>query len=209
MRPSTDHTTTSRDIDARVTATRAEPISAPMARRPARLPRAWYVTAALAPLVILAAWGSLLLARPASPPARIGDLAPAFALADLDGNPLRLEDLRGRPVIVNFWASWCGPCVEEFPLLRSAAAAHAGDGLAIVGIVFRDRSEAAREFRTRMAGTWPAVMDPGEAVAARFGIIGPPDTFFIDRDGVIVARQLGQLTAADMQRGLAQILGEE
>lgn len=192
-----------------MTATTAEPISAEMPRRPARLPRAWYITAALAPVVLLAVWGALLLARPAASPARIGDLAPAFALADLDGNPLRLEDLRGRPVIINFWASWCGPCVEEFPLLRSAAAEHEGDGLAIVGIVFRDRSEAAREFRTRMGGTWPAVMDPGEGVAAQFGIIGPPDTFFIDRDGVIVGRQLGQLTSADLQRGLAQILGEE
>jgi cytochrome c biogenesis protein CcmG/thiol:disulfide interchange protein DsbE len=192
-----------------MTATTSEPIGAGVAQRPARLPRGWYVAAALSPVVLLVAWGALLLARPAAPPAQIGDLAPAFVLADLDGNPLRLEDLRGRPVIVNFWASWCGQCVEEFPLLRAAAAAHADEGLAIVGIVFRDRSEAAREFRARMGGTWPAAMDPGEAVAAGFGIIGPPDSFFVDRDGVIVGRQLGQLSAADLERGLEQILGEE
>jgi cytochrome c biogenesis protein CcmG/thiol:disulfide interchange protein DsbE len=175
-----------------------------------RLSRSWYVASAIAPLLVLAAWGALMLARPASPVlARIGEAAPAFALADLDGNPVTLADLRGRPVIVNFWASWCGPCVDEFPLLKSAVAAHQGDQLAVVGIVFGDRSEAARDFMARMGATWPAAMDPGAAIATRYGIIGPPDSFFIDRDGVVVARQLGQLRGADLERGLALILGEE
>jgi cytochrome c biogenesis protein CcmG/thiol:disulfide interchange protein DsbE len=192
-----------------MTATTGEPIgltSAP--RRAARLPRSYYVAAAITPLLILAAWGGLLLARPA-PPVRIGDIAPAFALSDLDGNPVRLADLQGRPVIVHFWASWCGPCVEETPLLVSAAAAHKGEQLAIVGIVFQDRSDAARDFLARMGATWPGAMDPGGAIATRFGIIWPPDSFFIDRDGVVVARQIGQLTAADLERGLAQILRKE
>jgi len=191
-----------------MTATTDQPIRAAMPRG-RRLPRAWYAGAALAPLLLLAGWGALLLASHAHATLRIGDQVPAFALADLDGNPIRLSDLHGRPVVVNFWASSCGPCVEEFPLLARAAAAHERDGLAIVGIVFRDRSEAARDFMARMGGTWPAVMDPGEKLATEFGIIGPPDTFFIDRSGVLVGRQLGQLSAADLERGLSQILGEE
>jgi cytochrome c biogenesis protein CcmG/thiol:disulfide interchange protein DsbE len=195
-------------IETPMTATTGQPIGAALPRG-ARLPRAWYVGAAVAPLLLLAAWGALLLASRGQPVVRIGDQAPAFALADLEGNPVRLSDLRGRPVIINFWASSCGPCVEEFPLLARAAAAHEQDGLAIVGIIFRDRSEAARDFMARMGGTWPAVMDPGEALATKFGIIGPPDTFFIDRNGVLVGRQLGQLSAADLDRGLSQILGEE
>ena len=179
-------------------------------RRPARLSRAWYVAAATTPLLLLAVWGALLLAQPAvTSPAQIGAAAPLFVLSDLNGAPLRLADLRGRPVVVNFWASWCGPCVEEFPLLASAAAAHRGDDLAIVGIVFRDRSEAAREFLVRMGASWPAAMDPGEQVAADFGIIGPPDTFFIDRQGIVVGRQIGQLSAADLERGLQSITGQE
>jgi cytochrome c biogenesis protein CcmG/thiol:disulfide interchange protein DsbE len=189
-----------------MTATTGEPIGRTAApRRAARLPRSYYVAAAIAPVLILAAWGALLLARPA-PPVLMGDVAPAFALADLDGNPVRLADLRGRPVIVNFWASWCGPCRREFPLLTSAAAAHRGDDLAIVGIVFRDGAEAARGFMARMGATWPTAMDPREAVATRYGIVWPPDTFFIDRDGVVVQRQIGELSAADLERGLAQIL---
>ena len=193
-----------------MTATTGEPLAHDT--RPARkpLPRAYYVAAALAPMLLLGVWAASLLARPATVAiASVGKPAPAFVLADLDGNPVRLEDLRGRPVVVNFWASWCGPCVDEFPLLASAAAAHREDGLAVVGIVFRDRSEAAAEFMTRMGAAWPTAMDPGEQVAASYGIVGPPDTFFIDRNGVVVGRQIGQLSAADLERGLSSILGEE
>jgi len=182
---------------------------------PDAMPRAgpglrWYITAALAPIVLLAAWGLLLVLHPGSAGiARIGQPAPDFVLADLDGKPLLLDHLRGRPVIVNFWASWCGPCVEEFPLLAEALRSHRGDGLVVVGIVFRDRSEAARAFMSRMGGTWPAAMDPGEAVAQRYGVMGPPATFFVDRDGVVTGRQIGPLGAADLERGLAGILDEE
>lgn len=193
-----------------MTATTGEPVAGRVQREPARLPRGWYVAAAVAPLLLLAAWGTVLLARPAASGVfQIGDQAPNFVLTDFEGNAVSLADLRGRPVIVNFWASWCGPCVDEFPLLLDAAAAHRSSDLAVVGIVFRDRSEAARDFMTRMGAPWPAVMDPGDSVATKFGIIGPPDTFFIDRNGVIVGRQIGQLSAADLEQGLAQILGKE
>jgi cytochrome c biogenesis protein CcmG/thiol:disulfide interchange protein DsbE len=173
-----------------------------------RLPRWWLVVAALLPLVLLVGWGTFILSRGATG-ARVGSEAPAFALADLDGNPLRLEDLRGRPVIVNFWASWCGPCVDEFPLLRQARDRHAAEGLAVVGIVFRDNSEAARAFMQRMGATWQAAMDPGEETAERFGIYGPPETFFIDADGIVVARQIGTLSRDDLDRHLSRLLAKE
>jgi cytochrome c biogenesis protein CcmG/thiol:disulfide interchange protein DsbE len=193
-----------------MTATTGEALRGRAGSRAGRLPRWYYVAAAIAPVLFLALWGTVRLVGPtASMLARVGEPAPVFVLADLDGNPVSLADLRGRPVIVNFWASWCGHCIEEFPLLRSEAAAHRDDGLAVVGIVFRDGSEPARDFMARFGATWPAVMDPGEAVASRFGIIWPPDTFFIDRNGVVASRQIGQLSAADLRRGLAGILGEE
>lgn len=175
-----------------------------------RLPRWYYGAAAIAPLLLLALWGAILLVRPAAPAvARVGEAAPAFTLSDLDGNRVSLADLRGRPVVVNFWASWCGHCREEFPLLASAAATHRDAGLAVVGIVFRDGAEPARDFMARFGATWPAAIDPDETVASQFGIIWPPDTFFIDRNGVVTSRQIGQLTSADLDRGLAGILGEE
>ena len=172
--------------------------------------RARLVVAALLPIVLLAGWAVLLATRgvPAAGP-QVGDPAPDFALADLDGQPLRLADLGGRPVIVNFWASWCGPCVEEFPVLARALREHRAEGLVVVGIVVRDNSEAARGFMTRMDAGWPAAMDPGEEVARQFGIYAPPETFFIDAEGTITGRQIGQLTVADLDRQLPLILGKE
>lgn len=173
-----------------------------------RLPRSYLVTAAVVPLILLGLVGGMLLLSTVAPPgARVGEPAPAFALADLDGNPISLAEMRGRPVVVNFWASWCGPCVEEFPLLREAAAAH--PELAVVGIVYQDRSEAARAFMERMEAGWPAAMDPGGEVAAAYAIYGPPETFFIDREGMVAGRQIGQFSAADLERQLATITDEE
>lgn len=175
-----------------------------------RLPLGYLVAAAILPIILLAVLGAVLLARmPTLSPAAEGQPAPDFALADLDGNTVRLDDLRGRPVVVNFWASWCGPCVEEFPLLRAAAAEHADEGLAIVGIVYDDRSESARAFMQQNGGTWPAAMDPGGRVAAAYGVYAPPQTYFIGRDGTVVARQVGQFSQASLDEKLAAIIDEE
>lgn len=175
-----------------------------------RLPRPYLLAAALVPLLLLGVLGGWVLSRmPSSSPTAVGSVAPDFTLASLDGEPIRLADLRGRPVIVNFWASWCGPCIEEFPLLRDAAARYETDGLAVVGIVYRDRSEAAREFMQRQGGTWPAAMDPGERVATAYGVVGPPETYFIDRDGIIVARNIGQIAPAMLDAQLAAIIEPE
>ena len=175
-----------------------------------RLPRPYLVAAALVPLILVVALGAWTLSRPApASPTAVGSLAPDFTLASLEGEPIRLADLRGRPVIVNFWASWCGPCIEEFPLLRDAAARHQVDGLAVVGVVYRDRSESAREFMARHGGTWPAAMDPGERVAGAYGVVGPPETYFIARDGTIVARNIGQITEATLADQLAAIIQPE
>ena len=172
-----------------------------------RLPTWWLATAAIVPLVLLAGWG--IATAVGGSTARVGGPAPDFALVDLDGEPVRLAELRGQPVIVNFWASWCGPCVEEFPMLREAAAAHAAEGLVVIGIVHEDRSEAARDFMARFDATWPAVMDPGSAVAVAYGIHGLPETFFIGTDGVIRGRQIGGLTSATLDAKLAAIIDEE
>jgi len=174
-----------------------------------RLPLPYLLVAATLPVLLLAILGWALLTRGAAPAATIGSMAPDVALADLDGAPIRLDELRGRPVIINFWASWCGPCVEEFPLLNEASERHGADGLVVIGIVYQDRSEAAREFMARNGATWQAAMDPGERVAGAYGILAPPETFFIGRDGTIVARQIGQFSAASLEDKVAAIIDEE
>jgi cytochrome c biogenesis protein CcmG, thiol:disulfide interchange protein DsbE len=173
-----------------------------------RLPFAYLVASAVLPLILLGllVWRLTLGAGPAP---LIGSAAPDFALADLNGNPVRLADLRGHPVIVNFWASYCASCVEEFPLLKTALGQHAAEGLVVVGVVFKDRSEAARTFMARMGASWPAAMDVTGEVAAAYGIFAPPESFFIDRNGLIAGRQIGQLSKQDLTRQLATILAKE
>jgi cytochrome c biogenesis protein CcmG, thiol:disulfide interchange protein DsbE len=178
--------------------------------RPRGLSRRALAVAAALPLLGIAALLVMLVLRlPAAPAgASVGRVAPSFALADLNGNPVTLDALRGRPVIVNFWASWCAPCLEEFPLIRAALDRHAADGLAVIGIVYRDRSEAARDFASRMDATWTLAMDPVERVAERWGIFGPPESFFIDAGGVVRARQIGPVNEDSLSRHLAAILPE-
>jgi cytochrome c biogenesis protein CcmG/thiol:disulfide interchange protein DsbE len=174
----------------------------------ARLPRWWLVLAAALPLVL----GTGILVASASgaglltPAVRVGERAPAFALADLDGQPVRLEDYAGRPVLLNFWASWCVPCVTEFPLLAAELRDHADEGLAVVGIVYRDRSEAARTFGEQHGADWPLVMDPGEAVARAYGVFGPPQSWLIDPDGRVFSRQIGPYSADELAADIDRLL---
>lgn len=159
-------------------------------------------------LVLLVAVGWAASTGMLTPALRVGDRAPEFALADLDGNPVRLSDYAGHPVLVNFWASWCVPCVEEFPVLQGALDAHADAGLVVIGIVYRDRSEAARAFADQMAAEWPMAMDPGEVVAQAYGVYGPPESWIIGRDGTVASRQIGPYTAEELEAQLREVLGE-
>jgi cytochrome c biogenesis protein CcmG, thiol:disulfide interchange protein DsbE len=135
-----------------------------------------------------------------------GTPAPALRLQGLDGGRVDLAALRGRPVVVNFWATWCDPCVREFPLLRAAAASHRPDRLAVVGVLTNDRPVAARAFVRRHGATWPVALDPNAATATAWGAVGLPHTFFLRPDGTLASHQLGELTQAALDRQLAQIL---
>jgi peroxiredoxin len=135
-----------------------------------------------------------------------GTPAPPLRLEGLDGGRVDLAALRGRPVVVNFWATWCDPCVREFPRLRRAAATHRPDRLAVVGVLTNDRPAAARAFVRRHHATWPVGNDPTAATAGRWGAVGLPHTFFIRPDGTLASHQLGELTQAALDRQLALIL---
>ncbi len=137
----------------------------------------------------------------------VGSAAPDFSLPALDGHgDVRLADFRGRPVIVNFWASWCNPCRQEFPLLQQALRDHRGERLAVIGVTFRDIPDDSRNFVSQMKATWRQAVDDDQAVAKAYGVRSIPLTFFVRADGTIAARVFGFTSEAALADPLAKLL---
>ena len=136
----------------------------------------------------------------------VGRPAPAFDLETLDGGRLSVADLRGSPVVVNFWASWCIPCREEAPLLTAAAEEYEAQGLRVVGIVYQDSPQSARDFMRRYGQTYPGLADPDGRTAIDYGVFGIPETFFVDRTGVVRSRQVGPVTEESLRKEIEAIL---
>lgn len=118
--------------------------------------------------------------------------APDAIVHDLEGgSALRLSSLRGRPVVVNFWASWCVPCVEEHPSLT--AGARSNPDVTFVGILYEDSAENARAFLTQLGSSYASYLDEDGKAAIAFGVYGAPETFFINPEGTIVDKFVGPL----------------
>lgn len=136
----------------------------------------------------------------------VGRPAPAFDLETLGGGRLSSADLRGSPVVLNFWASWCIPCREEAPLLTAAANDYQAQGLRVVGVVYQDSAESARDFMERYGQTYPGLLDPDGRTAIDYGVFGIPETFFIDRAGIVRSRQVGPVTKDGLRDQIEEIL---
>jgi len=123
--------------------------------------------------------------------------APAFTLAQLDGTgELALESLRGKAVVLNFWASWCGPCKDETPLLQKGWERWQGKDVVFVGIDVKDFRGDARSFVRKFGVTYPNVYDGKGSTVGRYGVTGFPETYFIDADGRVVYRIAGPVDEA-------------
>ncbi|MCA9829475.1 MAG: TlpA disulfide reductase family protein [Dehalococcoidia bacterium] len=133
------------------------------------------------------------------PVAEEGRAAPDFRLASLDGEPVQLTQFRGKYVLVNFWASWCGPCRGETPELVALSQRTEGQGLVVIGVNQQEGHNTAASFANEFAVTYPVLLDPdGEvSVAYRVGS-GLPITMLIDPTGVVRHVYIGQLDAADL-----------
>ncbi|MFC4004387.1 TlpA family protein disulfide reductase [Prauserella oleivorans] len=141
----------------------------------------------------------------------IGKPAPTATLPNLEGNgAVSLADLRGRIVVVNFWASWCVACREEHPALVSAANNYRAAGVVFVGVNYQDQRGAAIGFLDEMGRGDPSayryVTDPGSKLALDFGVFGVPETFFIDRDGTVVGKIAGPSSYQLLSTSLDEIL---
>lgn len=131
--------------------------------------------------------------------------APNFTLRTLDGRSLALHDIRGKPVVLNFWASWCTACKLEHPYLVQAWETYS-PAVAFVGVVYEDSAANARAFMHTYGGGWPDVLDPGQQTAINYGVYGVPETFFIDRKGIIRYKQIGPVTPQLLQEEISRLL---
>jgi cytochrome c biogenesis protein CcmG, thiol:disulfide interchange protein DsbE len=154
----------------------------------------WVIPAAVVPVLLLLAYGfrtdpheipSPLLGRPAA----------VFSLTTYSGSPVSLESLRGKVVLLNFWASWCVPaCYDEAPALERTWRAYKDKGVVVIGVDIQDKEEAARKFLAEFGHTFPNAPDPAGRVAVDYGVYGVPETFFIDRNGRVRFKKVGGLT---------------
>ena len=136
----------------------------------------------------------------------VGKPAPAFTLQTLNGGTISLASLKGRPVVLNFWASWCVPCRDEAPQLRDLSEKQTAGGLAVVGVVFSDKNLAAvKSFVQEYALAYPSLLDPQLDTSIAYGVSGVPETFFIDRQGVVRGYDQGGLTRERLTAGLGKI----
>jgi cytochrome c biogenesis protein CcmG/thiol:disulfide interchange protein DsbE len=137
----------------------------------------------------------------------VGRPAPPFTLVPIDGSaPFTLDGLRGRPVVLNFWATWCIPCLEEHGALLQAASRF-GSEVQFLGVVYEDDKAAVQSFLQERGKAYPSVMDDGGRAAIAYGVYGVPETYFIDTAGTIVAKQVGPLDAQTIEANLQKARG--
>lgn len=127
-----------------------------------------------------------------APPPATGKPIPEFNLSTLQGIEMRSADLKGQPVVINFWATWCGPCREEMPLLERTARALQGKAV-FLAINDNEDPQLVREFAQTNGLSFPILMDPGGTITSRFYVQSYPTTFFIDGEGILRVEHIGQM----------------
>jgi cytochrome c biogenesis protein CcmG/thiol:disulfide interchange protein DsbE len=172
---------------------------------PRRRSTLFRLTVALVPALAFIAVLWIGLARSGSE-TESGSAAPSFELPRLDGNGvLTDEDLRGNPVVINFWASWCIPCREEAPLLEKTWRTYRDQGVVVLGVNIKDAESDARRFVKEFDITYPVVRDLDQSLTRAFGVKGLPETFFIDHRWTFMGAVSGARIGG--QQGGTVILG--
>lgn len=133
------------------------------------------------------------------PSGQTGAMAPALESRTLDGQPVSLASLRGSPVLLNIWATWCHPCRDEIPVLQALHETYAPRGLQLVGVTIDDAGSRGdiTSFAREFGMTYPVWHDPDQQVMPAFSVIGVPTTFLISREGRVLWRKTGEVKQGD------------
>ncbi len=134
------------------------------------------------------------------------EAAPNFELVLLDGKRFQLSDYKGKPVLINFFASWCLPCREEMPVLEKIVGAYEPKGVVFVGIAVDDTEEKMKDFIARYKVTFPVGLDKTADIQKSFGLYGIPTTYFIDQEGMINYFHSGAVTEDLLEHELDKLL---
>ena len=139
--------------------------------------------------------------------AQVGKLAPDFEVQNLDGQAISLSSLRGKPVLLNFWAIWCPPCREEMPYLQQIYEEWSGEGLVLLAVNIGESPSAVEDFMQARSLSLPVLLDIKEAAARMYNVTAIPTTFFIDRDGILQEQVVGAFQSKEQILGhLARIM---
>jgi len=133
-----------------------------------------------------------------------GSPAPDFDLPSLNGHTLSLTHLRGKPILINFWATWCAPCIAELPLLEAAAQRHDGE-LVVIGINEGDSFHTVESFVESEALSYSILLDYDTSIGTLYQVNGYPTSIFVDAEGVVRAIYLGEIPAAQLEENLRLI----
>jgi peroxiredoxin len=128
----------------------------------------------------------------------VGQPAPDFALRDLDGAVHRLSDYRGQVVFINFWATWCPPCRQELPEIQAVYDDKKDAGLVVLEVNYQESATKAQDYWDQNGLTMPVLLDSSGEVVDQYRLIGLPDSFFVDRDGILREMHLGAISREDM-----------
>ena len=117
--------------------------------------------------------------------------APDFTLADIKGKTWTLSDLRGKVVFVNFWATWCAPCIEEMPSMQKLYSRLSKDQFEMLAVLSKDDLAKAEKFAAKLGITMPILNDPASTIGPKYGLTGLPDTFIVDKRGIVREKFIG------------------
>lgn len=168
----------------------------------------WLVLALLAALLGLVAFQMQRTGPLAAGQVGNGEPAPDFELLTYDGDLIKLADLRGQVVVINFWASWCIPCEAEAADLESTWQQYKDQGVVFLGVAYVDTETGARAFMDRFGLTYPNGPDLRTEISHRYRIKGVPETFVVGKDGILRKLFVGPTTAAALQAEIVPLLAE-